>query len=121
RGGASGWHVPKGSSKGFPRGSSGLTSEGLPEGFPRGFSKEVGLPEGFHGRRLWSLDLRSMARVGRLVRTGRTDRPFLAVRSEINGSMRRVSLFFRERSEEHTSELQSPDHLVCRLLLEKKN
>src|SRR5438552_15009021 len=24
------------------------------------------------------------------------------------------------RSEEHTSELQSPDHLVCRLLLEKK-
>src|SRR5207244_8114289 len=27
----------------------------------------------------------------------------------------------RSRSEEHTSELQSPDHLVCRLLLEKKN
>src|SRR5947208_9027526 len=25
------------------------------------------------------------------------------------------------RSEEHTSELQSPDQLVCRLLLEKKN
>src|SRR5258708_30256934 len=25
-----------------------------------------------------------------------------------------------KRSEEHTSELQSPDHLVCRLLLEKK-
>src|SRR5207244_8747214 len=36
----------------------------------------------------------------------------------------RVSAFGRgyldlERSEEHTSELQSPDHLVCRLLLEK--
>ena len=29
--------------------------------------------------------------------------------------------FLRERSEEHTSELQSPDHLVCRLLLEKKD
>src|SRR5947208_6724980 len=29
-----------------------------------------------------------------------------------------VANFFR--SEEHTSELQSPDHLVCRLLLEKK-
>src|SRR5258708_27702287 len=28
--------------------------------------------------------------------------------------------FTRARSEEHTSELQSPDHLVCRLLLEKK-
>src|SRR2546426_6120177 len=27
----------------------------------------------------------------------------------------------RERSEEHTSELQSPCNLVCRLLLEKKN
>src|SRR5258708_24353402 len=28
--------------------------------------------------------------------------------------------YVRYRSEEHTSELQSPDHLVCRLLLEKK-
>src|SRR5258708_31007013 len=27
---------------------------------------------------------------------------------------------YLSRSEEHTSELQSPDHLVCRLLLEKK-
>src|SRR5258708_20665859 len=31
-----------------------------------------------------------------------------------------VSARFVCRSEEHTSELQSPDHLVCRLLLEKK-
>src|SRR5258708_20259784 len=30
------------------------------------------------------------------------------------------ALGHRVRSEEHTSELQSPDHLVCRLLLEKK-
>src|SRR5947208_10791150 len=29
-------------------------------------------------------------------------------------------LTWKSRSEEHTSELQSPDHLVCRLLLEKK-
>src|SRR5437763_10595479 len=29
--------------------------------------------------------------------------------------------FVLERSEEHTSELQSPMYLVCRLLLEKKN
>src|SRR5258708_26930753 len=29
-------------------------------------------------------------------------------------------LFSLGRSEEHTSELQSPDHLVCRLLLQKK-
>src|SRR5438552_16235544 len=33
----------------------------------------------------------------------------------------RICLVLRRlRSEEHTSELQSPDHLVCRLLLEKK-
>src|SRR5438552_11632522 len=31
-----------------------------------------------------------------------------------------MRLASRMRSEEHTSELQSPDHLVCRLLLEKK-
>src|SRR5438552_12652158 len=32
----------------------------------------------------------------------------------------RLSSAAMGRSEEHTSELQSPDHLVCRLLLEKK-
>src|SRR5258708_28729824 len=31
-----------------------------------------------------------------------------------------TAVIFKARSEEHTSELQSPDHLVCRLLLEKK-
>src|SRR5256885_3312173 len=33
----------------------------------------------------------------------------------------RYSLSDEDRSEEHTSELQSPCNLVCRLLLEKKN
>src|SRR5690348_18080496 len=33
----------------------------------------------------------------------------------------RTPLEQQDRSEEHTSELQSPVHLVCRLLLEKKN
>src|SRR5690625_6343690 len=32
-----------------------------------------------------------------------------------------VATWLWERSEEHTSELQSRGHLVCRLLLEKKN
>src|SRR5258708_24755274 len=54
-------------------------------------------------------------------------------RSRVTGTMVVVSLFrfsrgacctplscVSRRSEEHTSELQSPDHLVCRLLLEKK-
>src|SRR5438876_1779507 len=36
-------------------------------------------------------------------------------------SWRRAPTRSRSRSEEHTSELQSPVHLVCRLLLEKKN
>src|SRR5258708_13249562 len=37
-------------------------------------------------------------------------------RRDLRGADRRPA----PRSEEHTSELQSPDHLVCRLLLEKK-
>src|SRR5258708_17703037 len=37
-----------------------------------------------------------------------------------SGSPRAGFALFTTRSEEHTSELQSPDHLVCRLLLEKK-
>src|SRR5258708_16356902 len=40
--------------------------------------------------------------------------PFRGPSSELRGAV-------GVRSEEHTSELQSPDHLVCRLLLEKKN
>src|SRR5258708_20832687 len=41
---------------------------------------------------------------------------------ESDGSIndRERTEYIQERSEEHTSELQSPDHLVCRLLLEKK-
>src|SRR5258708_24492314 len=43
-------------------------------------------------------------------------------RSPQGGALRPVSgrRYSLRRSEEHTSELQSPDHLVCRLLLEKK-
>src|SRR2546426_4933656 len=37
------------------------------------------------------------------------------------GTCWRTSSRRRSRSEEHTSELQSPCNLVCRLLLEKKN
>src|SRR2546427_5385863 len=34
---------------------------------------------------------------------------------------RTIARFQQERSEEHTSELQSQSNIVCRLLLEKKN
>src|SRR5258708_30077093 len=51
----------------------------------------------------------SLHRHGPQGRHGRTDRPPWRLFSSA-----------MTRSEEHTSELQSPDHLVCRLLLEKK-
>src|SRR5947208_7223941 len=40
---------------------------------------------------------------------------------ELLGVFDRVVRDIDERSEAHSSELQSPDHLVCRLLLHKKN
>src|SRR5207244_11992254 len=62
---------------------------------------------------------------------GADDRPPESVTVEdslgeeiVDELLRRVlvhgDLLEHDRSEEHTSELQSPDHLVCRLLLEKK-
>src|SRR5207244_12050194 len=47
----------------------------------------------------------------REIGVGRDDRDLERIDAEYLGD---------DRSEEHTSELQSPDHLVCRLLLEKK-
>src|SRR5258708_15444758 len=60
------------------------------------------------------------ARVRRMIH-GHTHRPGVH-QLEIDGApaQRIVLGAWYERSEEHTSELQSPDHLVCRLLLEKK-
>src|SRR5256885_10055853 len=43
------------------------------------------------------------------------------VRACVRSTGRATSCRRRVRSEEHTSELQSPCNLVCRLLLEKKN
>src|SRR5690606_39918620 len=42
-------------------------------------------------------------------------------RGRCSPALPRPRLFFSARSEEHTSELQSRENLVCRLLLEKKN
>src|SRR2546430_15932802 len=39
---------------------------------------------------------------------------------EVEGKLNRLVDSFPQRSEEHTSELQSQSNLVCRLLLEKK-
>src|SRR4051794_41336431 len=57
-----------------------------------------------------------------LFRSDRLDRQRLEVDDvgnvRVGHDRRRIRV--DERSEEHTSELQSPVHLVCRLLLEKK-
>src|SRR3712207_8472163 len=50
--------------------------------------------------------------------TGRDAGPRPPARSSASAF---TDLFFWPRSEEHTSELQSRQYLVCRLLLEKKN
>src|SRR5437764_10636320 len=56
---------------------------------------------------------RRHAVVERAGRTGRHDRHYAARPEALGGEA-------VDRSEEHTSELQSPMYLVCRLLLEKK-
>src|SRR2546426_7777456 len=65
-----------------------------------------------------------------LFRSGAVPHPFRLVavyRRRARGQRREVESDHRQaggvgpRSEEHTSELQSPCNLVCRLLLEKKN
>src|SRR5690554_7498745 len=43
------------------------------------------------------------------------------IRRYLGMNRNRVNTAIHDRSEEHTSELQSRPHLVCRLLLEKKN
>src|SRR5215216_7842125 len=56
-----------------------------------------------------------------LYRSGRQDDALAAYRSLRRALVESFGIEpTPERSEEHTSELQSPDHLVCRLLLEKK-
>src|SRR2546430_4015471 len=53
-------------------------------------------------------------------RTCSSVKPFLQSAQASAVSYHLASKFASERSEEHTSELQSQSNLVCRLLLEKK-
>src|SRR5687768_18085331 len=63
----------------------------------------------------------TLFRSRRRTRTGRRKRPYsTATRSRQWGAHRAWPSSTKRRSEEHTSELQSRLHLVCRLLLEKK-
>src|SRR5947208_8048771 len=54
------------------------------------------------------------------LRMGRAARIVSVSRRKPSSTPTPVFALVYNRSEEHTSELQSPDHLVCRLLLEKK-
>src|SRR5256885_9221436 len=56
-----------------------------------------------------------------LFRSGPQGRPSVRRRGEVVPDPMADSALPTIRSEEHTSELQSPCNLVCRLLLEKKN
>src|SRR5947208_5695632 len=74
---------------------------------------ELKLTVGYNRR-----DMRPEPRAARMAKiiSKRNDRP---AKIEMNRLLPR-ECSGPARSEEHTSELQSPDHLVCRLLLEKK-
>src|SRR5438552_8519162 len=61
----------------------------------------------------------SLTKWSRLVRTGE-EIPEVIAQAFYWARSGRPGPVMNQRSEEHTSELQSPDHLVCRLLLEKK-
>src|SRR5258708_12002729 len=67
----------------------------------------------FRSDQPWNFDRRALLDHRRTLRTAAYAADF--------GIWRVVHAHAELRSEEHTSELQSPDHLVCRLLLEKKN
>src|SRR3712207_7092773 len=76
--------------------------------------RSIGLSDCRHAR-LFSLDRAQMAPDWL---TARTDRPDFTAGPPRQGAVEYNSV---RRSEEHTSELQSRQYLVCRLLLEKKN
>src|SRR5687768_18205791 len=67
---------------------------------------------------------RSATRPGEIVLLDVTDRKRRLVQHGLllgGSAVLAIDSVFMKRSEEHTSELQSRLHLVCRLLLEKKN
>src|SRR5947208_12956482 len=71
---------------------------------------------------IYTLSLHDALPISRGIGTGSCEHLAFAFR-DLNGHANNLFAFRRgkrRRSEEHTSELQSPDHLVCRLLLEKK-
>src|SRR5947208_12524642 len=70
-----------------------------------------------------ALQLNELGVISEKIQRSRKPSAFLPSRIISSPALRAVKVCttrLKGRSEEHTSELQSPDHLVCRLLLEKK-
>src|SRR6266487_6256750 len=64
------------------------------------------------GRKSSGRSISSAARLKKMKRASSSQNPYMPSRPK--------NCWLSMKSEEHTSELQSPVHLVCRLLLEKK-
>src|SRR5258707_7775936 len=64
--------------------------------------------------------LSTIARTGERPRLGYVPNAAYAQVAEFLANFRKLQEMLNERSEEHTSELQSRQYLVCRLLLQKK-
>src|SRR5438876_3986883 len=92
----------------------------------RGRGSPLVLVHGFAcGLRIWDAQVRAFAARHRVLTYdvrghGLSDAPADAAAYSQPISVDDLRGLLAHRSEEHTSELQSPVHLVCRLLLEKK-
>src|SRR3712207_7624978 len=72
------------------------------------------------GGRLRMTDMTAVHRPAMLLDPASTVHGLRACGARVEAGTRLVDVWLYRRSEEHTSELQSRQYLVCRLLLEKK-
>src|SRR5690554_7156185 len=68
---------------------------------------------------IFLVQLRAMLKASEGLNNLRIMLPMVSSTSEVDDTLHLLYRAHAERSEEHTSELQSRPHLVCRLLLEK--
>src|SRR5207244_13256607 len=85
--------------------------------------RSVALAPDSVARLIKQLKLEVVVQRGAGLRAGFRDNAYTALGAKLAddfaSTTRGAQIVAKVRSEEHTSELQSPDHLVCRLLLEK--
>src|SRR5690554_3412035 len=87
-------------------------------------AKNLGLPKSTVSRKITQLEerlgVRLIQRTTRSLRLTDTGGAYFNQCERILAEIEEANIAVTQRSEEHTSELQSRPHLVCRLLLEKK-